>query len=71
MDKLLPPVILPPLDLGRHCLQIHGLLDNVVVVLDGLLVDGLHEGPGLLHGLDVLLHDLGEDVGEGREVVVV
>ena len=52
-------------------LQVYRVLDDLVVVLHHLLVDRLHERPGLRHGLDLLIDDVVQDVAEGVLVVIV
>ena len=45
------------------CLQIHGFLDHFVVDLELFSIDRLHEGPRLLHRLQLLVQDWLKDVG--------
>ena len=57
-------VVLVTLDLLGHRFEIHGLLDDAVVVFDELLVDRFQEGPGFRYRFQLAIDDAVQHVGE-------
>uniref|UniRef100_A0A6B0VAQ2 Secreted protein n=1 Tax=Ixodes ricinus TaxID=34613 RepID=A0A6B0VAQ2_IXORI len=71
VEEVVPVVVLVRLDVLDNAVQVDGVFDDIVVVLDKLLVDGFVEGPRLRDALEVVAHDALQDVGQRHLVVVV